>query len=183
MPDWINATPLLEQGVRLNKPRIRPDTQTKGRRVMDELGLSLSRRGLVSLLRHGDRNSMRFSVESRVPFLTLDLAEMMLSLPEHYLISKEGETKSVFRSAMRGIVPDEILERKDKIGFETPEKAWLFSMASTIRAWLKEDIGLPFINQREILREFEAIISGQKKFSWQVWRWINFIRWHQHFMS
>jgi len=124
---------------------------------------------------------MRFSIESRVPFLTLDLTELLLSLPEDYLISQSGETKSVFRAAMRGIVPDEILDRKDKIGFQTPEELWLTSMADTVREWLRVDVGLPFLNQSEILLEFEDIIAGRKVFSWQVWRWINFIRWYQHF--
>lgn len=126
---------------------------------------------------------MRFSVESRVPFLTLEQAELLLSLPEHYLISRKGETKSVFRAAMRGIVPDAILDRKDKIGFQTPEQLWLTSMAGTVREWLRADIGLPFLDQAEMLREFEDIISGRKAFSWQVWRWINFVRWHQHFLA
>ena len=126
---------------------------------------------------------MRFSIESRVPFLTLDQTELLLSLPEDFLISQSGETKSVFRAAMRGIVPDEILNRKDKIGFQTPEELWLTSMASKVREWLRADIGLPFLNQSEILREFEDILAGRKAFSWQVWRWINFIRWHQHFLS
>ena len=70
------------------------------------------------MLRHGDRNSMYWSIESRVPFLTIDLAEFVLSLPESYLVSRDGETKYIFREAMRGIVPDEILNRRDKIGFQ-----------------------------------------------------------------
>ncbi len=126
---------------------------------------------------------MRFSIESRVPFLTLDQAELLLSLPEHYLISRGGETKSVFRAAMRGIVPDEVLDRKDKIGFQTPEQRWLTSMSGMVREWLQEDAGLPFLDQSAILQEFDEIIAGRKAFSWQVWRWINFIRWHQHFFN
>ncbi len=126
---------------------------------------------------------MRFSIESRVPFLTLEQAELLLSLPEHYLISQGGETKSVFRAAMRGIVPDEILDRKDKIGFQTPEQLWLTSMSGTVREWLREDIGLAFLDQPAILQEFDDIVGGRKPFSWQVWRWINFIRWHQHFLA
>lgn len=183
LPPWINGDVLVEGGVSLRHPRQRPELDVRGRRVMAELAHSLTKRGLASLLRHGDRNSMRFSVESRVPFLTLEQAELLLSLPEHYLISRKGETKSVFRAAMRGIVPDAILDRKDKIGFQTPEQLWLTSMAGTVREWLRADIGLPFLDQAEILREFEDIISGRKAFSWQVWRWINFIRWHQHFLA
>ena len=183
LPKWIKGDVLTQKGVNLRHPRQRPEFDIKGRRVVAELAHSLHKRGLSSLLRHGDRNSMRFSIESRVPFLTLDQSELLLSLPEDYLISRSGETKSVFRAAMRGIVPDAILDRKDKIGFQTPEQLWLTSMAGTVREWLRVDTKLPFLDQAEILREFEEIVSGRKPFSWQVWRWINFIRWHQQFLS
>ena len=182
-PAWIRGEPLKQHDVNVRYPRNRPVLKERGRRVMAELAHSLTKRGLPSLLRHGDRNSMHFSIESRVPFLTLEQAELLLSLPEHYLISQGGETKSVFRAAMRGIVPDEILDRKDKIGFQTPEQLWLTSMSGTVREWLQEDIGLAFLDQAAIVREFEDIIGGRKAFSWQVWRWINFIRWHQHFLA
>lgn len=183
LPDWIKAEPLVERGVIQRFPHQRSDLNGSGRRVMAELALSLTRRGLPALLRHGDRNSMRFSVESRVPFLTLDMVELLLSLPESYLISPKGETKSVFRAAMRGIVPDDVLDRRDKIGFATPEQVWLTSMFDTIRGWLRVDLHLPFFDQAEALREFELIMAGKKPFSWQVWRWINFCRWHSHFLA
>lgn len=183
MPVWIRGDVLERGGVQLEHPRQRPELDICGRRVMAELAHSLAKRGLSSLLRHGDRNSMRFSIESRVPFLTLTQVEFLLSMPEHYLISHNGETKSVFRSAMRGIVPDEILDRRDKIGFQTPEKLWLTSMADTVRQWLNVDAGLPFLDQKEVVREFDEIVTGKKEFSWQIWRWVNFIRWHQHFLN
>ncbi|WP_031434434.1 asparagine synthase (glutamine-hydrolyzing) [Methylomarinum vadi] len=180
-PDWIDANILREKGVALSYPKLHNPSDEAGRRVSAELAFALTQKGLPMLLRHGDRNSMRFSVESRVPFLTPDLANFLLSLPEHYLISQEGETKCVFRAAMRGIVPDEILDRRDKIGFETPEKSWLISMSNEVRGWLSVDIELPFLNQQKLIEEFNFIVTGKKSFSWQVWRWINFIRWYQLF--
>src|SRR5690606_36941002 len=123
---------------------------------------------------HGDRNSMRFSIESRVPFLTVDMVDLLLSLPENHLINLKGETKHVFRAAMRGIVPDDVLDRHDKIGFSTPERDWLLSMRSTVRKWLGENIHLEFLNQEKMLQEFDLIAAGGKPFSWQVWRWVNF---------
>lgn len=181
-PSWLNKGTLEDAGVRVAYPRQRA-VFSSGRRLVADLALSITRRGLPALLRHGDRNSMRFSVESRVPFLTTDLANFLLSLPEHYLISDRGETKSIFRKAMRGIVPDEILDRRDKLNFVTPEKQWLISMAPQVRKWLSEDIQLPFLNQSEILKEFDLIVAGKKPFSWQVWRWINFIRWYKRFFE
>jgi asparagine synthase (glutamine-hydrolysing) len=183
LPSWINGQPLVERGVIGHFPRRRPTQTEAGRRVVAELASSLTQRGLPALLRHGDRNSMRFSVESRVPFLTLDIVNLLLSLPESYLISAKGETKHIFRAAMRGIVPDDVLDRRDKIGFATPEQAWLISMADRVRGWLREDLRLPFFNQAEVLREFELIVAGKKAFSWQVWRWINFCRWYSHFIA
>ena len=183
LPSWLNTEPLMERGVISHFPRLRSSRSEAGRRVVAELELSLTQRGLPALLRHGDRNSMHFSVESRVPFLTLEMVSLLLSLPESYLISPKGETKHIFRAAMRGIVPDDVLDRRDKIGFATPEQAWLISMADTVRGWLREDLRLPFFNQAQVLREFELIIAGKKAFSWQVWRWINFCRWYGHFIA
>lgn len=178
VPNWIKIGPLLEKGICLEKPRMRPFIQTKGRRVIDELRLSLTKRGISSLLRHGDRNSMRFSIESRVPFLTTEMANLLLSMPENYLISDKGETKHVFRAAMRGIVPDDVLDRRDKIGFATPEQDWLQGMAPTVVHWLQQDLHLPFIDQSKLVQDFNAVMSGKKRYSWQVWRWVNFWRWH-----
>jgi len=183
LPDWINAGELKDHGVVRRFPRLRPESDELGRRVMAELALSLTTRGLPALLRHGDRNSMRFSVESRVPFLTLEMTSLLLSLPEHYVISPRGETKHVFRAAMRGIVPDQILDRRDKIGFATPERDWFTSTADTIRGWLTENPHLPLLKRREVIDAFDRIISGKEEFSWQVWRWINFSRWHAQFLS
>jgi asparagine synthase (glutamine-hydrolysing) len=68
---------------------------------------------------------MRFSVESRVPFLDRALTEFAFRLPERFFVTDDGTTKNLLRSAMRGVVPDAILDRRDKIGFATPEAEWL----------------------------------------------------------
>lgn len=178
-PNWLNVTKFEEDGVIFQHPKQKREITMRGRRVIAELANALNKKGLPHLLRHGDRNSMALSIESRVPFLTIDYADLLLSLPEDYLISKEGETKHIFRAAMKGIVPDEILYRRDKVGFETPELKWFQQMRSELRSWLTNDIELPFINQKNLLDEFDAILDGHKSFSWQVWRWLNFYRWYK----
>jgi asparagine synthase (glutamine-hydrolysing) len=178
-PAWLDSDVLAESGVQLKHPRIASNGPL-GRRLAAELALSATRRGLPALLRHADRNSMRFSVESRVPFLTTDLADFLLALPEEYLLSVEGETKHVFRTAMRGIVPDAILDRRDKIGFATPEEQWLRQLGPQVRRWLEEDAeGLPFLNRQAMLAAYDQMLSGARRFSWQAWRWLNFCRWHR----
>lgn len=181
VPEWIRPGPLRESGVHLGHPTSSTLEVLPGRRMMASLAESLTQRGLLGLLRHGDRNSMRFSVESRVPFLTTDMADFMLSLPESYLVSPQGETKHLLRSALRGIVPDAVLDRRDKIGFATPEQKWLMEMADTVRLWLEEDLDLPFLDQAKLLEHFEQIVTGRRPYSWQVWRWINFAHWYKSF--
>lgn len=178
LPNWLDADVLRAGNV---KTGFLPKKQSKndnGRRVAAALREALTANGLPALLRHADRNSMRFSVESRVPFLTTDLAEFVLTLPEEYLISNQGETKHIFRAAMRGIVPDEILDRRDKIGFATPEADWLRLLLPTMRQWLQEDLKLPFIKHQTLLKAFEAAVKGTQQKPSQVWRWINFYRWY-----
>lgn len=180
VPSWLRADILKKSQVRLEQDRVKLSPENKGRRVTEQLAKSLQNRGLPALLRHGDRNSMNFSIEGRVPFLTTSFAEFLLSLPEEYLISDLGETKSIFRDAMRGIVPDAILDRKDKVGFETPEKKWFIELAPQVRNWLADADNIPFLNSAELVRHFDDIIEGKKPFSWQVWRWVNYVRWY-HF--
>jgi asparagine synthase (glutamine-hydrolysing) len=180
-PDWLNQECLKAQNIQLRFPHRLPVVSPKKRRLVAELNASLVDRGLPALLRHGDRNSMHFSIESRVPFLTPSFAQMLLSMPESYLVSKEGTTKYVFREAMRGIVPDRVLDRKDKIGFATPEADWLKVLGPKARGWLQDAEGIDLLNTPKMLAQFDRVMNGEIKFSWQIWRWINFSRWHQHY--
>jgi asparagine synthase (glutamine-hydrolysing) len=72
---------------------------------------------------------MRFSIESRVPFLDRPLNEFLLSLPEDWLVGSDGTTKRILRDAVRGWIPEEVINRRDKIGFETPEAEWQARLA------------------------------------------------------
>tara|TARA_B100001057_G_scaffold486796_1_gene568513 strand:+ start:118 stop:711 length:594 start_codon:yes stop_codon:yes gene_type:complete len=122
LPPWINKSQVEQHEIRPSRPAVpKPIAKNKNRRLVEKLRYALAGYRLGALLRHADRNSMYWSVESRVPFLTQDMAQFILQLPEDYLFSPKAETKSVFRHAMRDIVPAEILSRKDKIGFVCPE--------------------------------------------------------------
>jgi asparagine synthase (glutamine-hydrolysing) len=105
------------------------------------------------------------------------MAEFLLSLPEQYILSTEGETKSVFRAAMRGIVPDAILDRRDKIGFETPERSILQSNHEKINEWLNNLDAIPFVDAGKCRLEIEEVLCGRKPFSFMPWRVINYCRW------
>lgn len=71
------------------------------------------------ILHEDDLNSMQFSIENRSPFLDRNLFEFCNSIPTRHLI-RDGLAKSVLRDAMAGIVPDEILQCRRKVGFNAP---------------------------------------------------------------
>jgi asparagine synthase (glutamine-hydrolysing) len=120
---------------------------------------------------------MRFSVESRVPFLTLNIAQLALSLPEKFLISAHGETKHVLREALKGIVPKEILDRKDKIGFAVPDSLWIGKRRESIRRILEQNARPEILDTSLIISLFDKWDPNKPRNSMPVWRWVNFLRW------
>jgi asparagine synthase (glutamine-hydrolysing) len=80
--------------------------------------------GLEELLRFADRNSMAHGREVRLPFLNHQLVEFIFSLPAQ-LKMHQGWTKFLLRHSMNHKLPDAITWRKEKVGFETPQKEWM----------------------------------------------------------
>ncbi len=81
---------------------------------------------LPQLLHFEDRNGMSFSVETRVPFIDHRLVDYLFQIPAVYKIHN-GWRKWLLRLAMKDLLPEKILWRKDKIGFATPESKWLMN--------------------------------------------------------
>ena len=128
--------------------------------------------GLVSLLRYEDRNSMAFSIESRVPFLDYRLVEFIYSLPDNQKI-RNGQTKWVMRQALKGILPEKIRNRQDKIGFATPEEIW---MRGILGEEMKKVFASESFNQRgyfepgKALEYFENYLKGKNSNYQLFWR-------------
>jgi asparagine synthase (glutamine-hydrolysing) len=136
----------------------------------------LMQSGLPALLRHGDRNSMHFSIESRVPFLDKKSVEFVFSLPEKYLVSAEGESKHLLKASLKGLVPSEILERRDKVGFETPELQWQQIYLDTHKSELLASVNkFPFLNLVAVTQYFE-LKQVDTRFQWRL---INLLRWSE----
>jgi asparagine synthase (glutamine-hydrolysing) len=104
--------------------------------VLDRQRGELTRFCLPQLLRFEDRNSMAFSVEARVPLLSVDLVDFVLPLPLHWKV-RGGWTKYALRSAMKHWLPDEVAWSRRKRGFEVPQKQWVEAARSEIESWLR----------------------------------------------
>ncbi len=104
------------------------DKKTLYKPVVDKLNdilyFNTMQFGLQELLRYADRNSMAHSREVRLPFLSHELVQFIFSLPSSFKI-KNGWTKWILRETMDKQLPDNIVWRKDKVGFEPPQQQWM----------------------------------------------------------
>lgn len=177
-PAWLNADWFAGAGVTAAAPVL------KRRRdyLHDRLEQTFTDLSLPALLRYADRNSMAHSVESRVPFLTPALAQFILSLPAHLLMDDAGTGKVVFRRAMRGLVPDAILDRRDKIGFAVPEARWLGALSPWVERTLDGPVtALPMLRAEVARADWHAALRGKRRWDNRFWRWLNLAVWSERF--
>ena len=85
------------------------------------------------IMHEDDLNAMYYSVENRSPFLDRDLFDFCYRIPTKHLI-RDGAAKAVLRDAMRGIVPDRVLDSRRKVGFNAPILSFLDVDDENVRA-------------------------------------------------
>lgn len=125
---------------------------------------------IPELLRFEDKNSMAFSVETRLPFLDYKFVETCLSINSHFKIYK-GWSKYILRKNMHNKLPDEVTWRKRKIGFDAPTEEW----------WPYSDEILEKINKSKIIQElYSKKIKGLKDREMQ-WKLYNIAIWEEIF--
>jgi len=141
---------------------------------------------LEHLLKWEDHNSMWYSLEARVPFLDYRLVERTLSLPPGKIINN-GTTKRILREAMKGILPEKIRTRQNKIGFATPWEKWFKTLE--FRNLIIDILHSTAFREREILasekclKGFENFIAGKISIPKEVWKWINLELWFRTFID
>jgi len=140
---------------------------------------------LPLLLRYADRNSMAFSREVRLPLLDHRLVEFLFSIPSDQKI-RGGETKVVLRNAIRGVVPEAIRTRTDKLGFAPPQAVWL---RGPLRSWA-EDVfhssafrQRPWIENKTVEHVWHRFLTGQSQWDTIVWRWLSLEAWARVFLD
>lgn len=139
---------------------------------------------LEHLLKWEDRNSMWFSLESRVPFLDHRLVEKTLAINADLIINK-GNTKYILREAFKGTLPEKIRARKDKIGFETPAADWF--RTSYFQNFIHENIfKSEFLNNnliinKKIVEFYQQHLNNKTDINREIWKWINLDLWYKKF--
>jgi asparagine synthase (glutamine-hydrolysing) len=172
-PEWVDKEWFQQRGL-----AAMPRPQGRGRNALrEELAAFTEELSLPQLLRYEDRNSMHFSIESRVPFCLPSIVEFAFSLPPEMLVSADGVTKAVLREAVRGLVPDAVLTRA-KVGFGTPERSWLEELRPWVAGVLSEadKSKMPFL-RLEALRAMAGSSGGNASSAASMWRALALVRW------
>ncbi|MGP8217635.1 MAG: asparagine synthase (glutamine-hydrolyzing) [Bacteroidia bacterium] len=118
---------------------------------------------LKGYLKCEDRCSMWHSVESRTPFSDdINLIEYTFSIPSKYKI-QHGKLKPLLREAMRGIVPQQVLDRKDKKGYATPNNRWIAEIREDIRIIFENPVLDDYMDRKKIMRDYEKLFNNPGK--------------------
>lgn len=136
---------------------------------------------LPALLHIEDRTSMAVSLESRTPLLDHRIVELAASIPPHIKF-QGGATKHIFRKAVRNVIPAEVLNRKDKMGFPVPLSEWFHGE-------LKDFVHSILLSDRAKGRgmyrteEVEKAIRRESKFGRQIWGLLCLELWFREFID
>ena len=134
---------------------------------------------LPALLQVEDRMSMAHGLESRVPLLDHDLVECIATASAEVKFSG-GNMKHLIKKSYEGVLPDGIVNRRDKMGFPVPLKEWLGNplkgLVQEVFDGMKQR-NRPYINSDEVLANFQS--AG--RFSRKVWSLLSLEIWHQTF--
>lgn len=138
--------------------------------------------GMQSLLHYEDRDSMAFSIESRVPFLDYELVETIFEAPFGHKI-RRGVTKALLRDGLRDILPEKIRTRYSKLGFTTPEDRWIEQNVRQYRRELADacDALTPLLDKQQVMRWFDQKKGKAVRGDFLLWRIICAGRWMKLF--
>jgi len=157
------------------KPDESPFSGLLSNRLYNELRFET----LPAVLKAEDRTTMAHGIESRLPFLDYRLVEYMFSVPNVMKI-RRGLGKYIQRRALNGLLPDEVVWRKEKVGFNAPSEFWF---RNELRSEVEELIGSSSLVERGILnregfgRVWEAHQAGRANHYQFLWQVINMETW------
>jgi asparagine synthase (glutamine-hydrolysing) len=177
---WLNYDLIQESAVNKSDPRCKPMT------LYEALVLTLLNTAIPHLLRYEDKNSMRWSIETRVPFLDFNLVESAMSIPTTDKI-RNGKTKVIFKEAIKNLIPGMILNRKDKFGLETPVDEFfrdpqIIEFCKTI--FTSEQFkSRPYWNWKKVEQHYTRHLEGKSNIGETIWKWLNLEIWLREFFT
>jgi asparagine synthase (glutamine-hydrolysing) len=126
---------------------------------------------------------MAHAIEARVPFLDHPVVEFSLALGnEHKIVG--GDTKRVLRRAMKDVLPESVRERRDKLGFQTPEDIWF---RGPLRGLIHDGVEATISRYPDLVNAAgarslrDAMLDGRRPVEASLWRIVNLGMWGERF--
>lgn len=139
--------------------------------------LAIQRTSIPYQLHSEDRNSMIFSIESRVPFLDHVLVEAMLGLPEEHYYDY-GLDKQPIREGLKDILPPKIYKRTTKLGFASSDEIWMKEHGREVRERLSEAVHFyRDILDPCILEAFDQYVASRRNYDSIFFRVLSLYAW------
>jgi len=120
---------------------------------------------------------MGVSLEGRVPFLDYKFVELAMSIPEK-VKTKNGISKYILKKAVRGVIPDELIDRK-KQGFGVPVQEFLLDK---LGGKAKSEL-YSFCDETDFLSKESVKQLFLENDSTRIWMLLNFAMWWNHFIK
>jgi asparagine synthase (glutamine-hydrolysing) len=136
---------------------------------------------LPGLLQVEDRVSMAVSIESRVPLLDRRIVDLISTMPAGMKF-KGGEMKYLLKKTIGGVIPLEILHRKDKMGFPVPLHIWSKNKA---KSFIMDTLLSKKSKERNMINTdfVEKLIIAEEPFSRGLWGLLSLELWHNQFID
>jgi asparagine synthase (glutamine-hydrolysing) len=131
-----------------------------------------------------DKITMASSLEARVPFLDHKLVEFAMGIPQE-MKYKGGETKRLLKLALKGKIPDRVLQRKKK-GFGVPVNDWMLDRLGTV---IEDSIMESPLRGRDLFdyRYIKHLIDEQRahktNYSFFLWSLFNLTLWYDRWIE
>jgi len=137
--------------------------------------------GLQGVLQVDDRTSMAHGIENRTPLMDHRLVQLVASVPPKMKFLG-GQQKYLLRKAIKGIVPKEILARKDKMGFPVPINEWF---AGPLRDFVHDLLLSKSSRERGIFTEkgVSELLKPRTPYGRSLWGALNLELWFQTFID
>ncbi|HEV8375090.1 MAG TPA: asparagine synthase (glutamine-hydrolyzing) [Candidatus Polarisedimenticolia bacterium] len=145
--------------------------------LIDQIGRTDIELSLPSLITMNDRAAASWGLENRTPFLDHRIVELAFQLPPELKI-RDKEQKVILRKVARGLVPDSVIDRKDKKGLIVPIQLWL---SKELNGWAKGLVST--FKRRSLFRQVPREGPTRGEFDRRLYTLLSLELWHRNVLS
>jgi asparagine synthase (glutamine-hydrolysing) len=147
------------------------DAFSRHTHLVDRIGRADIEISLPSLITMNDRAAAAWGLENRTPFLDHRIVELAFQIPPELKV-RDSEQKVILRKVARGLVPDSVIDRKDKKGLIVPIQQWL---EKELRGWARSQVAS--LRKRPLYRRIPGEGASRGEFDRRLYTLLSLELW------